>query len=722
MREVLHLSKTSAPEAVYKRQVLWSMRIAQLLVLSFSLLTAALYVSLIPQYYKMLVGKCMLQGCGNLVPAMPLPVNGFTLEQLGLLFVLIDVVFTFVFYMTSAIVLWKGFQEPMGLVAVVAMVAFGSTFPSLVMTASEGTVFAQHWFLGVSMLSWVSLSLFLLLFPNGKFVPSWSRYVFVLIVIVDVMTLVYEGQMWERFHIPALFQFLWYGLSTMILIYAQVYRFRYKAKAAERQQTKWVVYGASIAIVGFIGMSALFDPSLNNGTALTYVYLNAVLNASLTAIPITLMFAVLRQRLWNIDPLVKRTLVYGSLSVCIVLIYTVTVLYLSRVFQSQDHYVASLLATAIVAVAFAPLKQWLQRQINRLMKGRHDDPYAVLLELGNQLIQPQNPDAMLNAVVQTVKDALRIPFTAIYTGIGGQTTLVASAGSLLNEEHVLPIIHRGIELGTLHIASRSPGEVFTPEDNKFLDVLLRQAGPIVENWHMTQGMKLLAQDLQESREKLVLAREEERLYIRNNLHDDLAPRLAALALNAATAQIYVEKQPEVAIEMLADLRKVIRSTVDEIRTLVHDLRPPTLDELGLIGAIQERITLLSKPAALLAGEKGAEALEIRLDARGALPTLPAAVEVAVYRIVTEALVNVVKHTKATTCTVRLEVSDTGQLQVEIRDNGARVDPVSVNPFAGGKGGIGLASMRERAAELGGHCTIDRPVGGGTRVWLVLPLS
>lgn len=720
--KMLHLSKAGTSKVVNNRQVVWSMRIAQLFVLSFSLLTAALYVSLIPQYYKVLVGKCILQGCGNLVPAMPLPANGFSLEQFGLLFVLIDVLFTFVFYMTSAIVFWKGFREPMGLVAVVAMVSFGSTFPSLVMAASVGTGFVHYWFLGISMLSWVSLSLFLLLFPNGKFVPNWSRFVFVLIMIVDVMTLVYEGEMWEKFHIPAIFQLLWYGSSTLILIYSQVYRFRNRATAAERQQTKWVVYGASIGIVGFIGMSALFDPSLNDGTAMTYVYLNGVLNASLTAIPITLMFAVLRQRLWNIDPLVKRTLVYGSLSVCIVLIYTVTVFYLSRVFQTRDHYVASLLATAVVAAAFAPLKEWLQRQINRLMKGRHDDPYAVLLELGNQLIQPQDPDAMLHAVVRTVKDALRIPYTAIYTGIGGQTTLVAAAGSLLYEQHVLPIIHRGKEMGTLHIASRSAGEGFTAEDNKFLDVLLRQAGPIVENWHMTQGMKLLAQDLQESREKLVLAREEERLYIRNNLHDDLAPKLAALALNAATAQIYVEKQPKVAIEMLGDLRKVIRSTVEEIRTLVHDLRPPTLDELGLIGAIQERITLLSKPAVMLAGEKGAEVLDIQLYAPGPLPVLPAAVEVAVYRIATEALVNVVKHTNATSCTVRLELSETGQLQVEIRDNGADFAPLPVHPVAEGKSGIGLVSMRERAAELGGHCNIDRPAGGGTRVLAVIPLS
>lgn len=311
------ISKAGSSEVVNKRQVVWSMRIAQLFVLSLSLLTAALYVSLIPQYYKDLVGKCILQDCGNLVPAMILPANGYSLEQFGLLFILIDVLFTSVFYMTSAIVHWKGFREPMGLVAVVAIVSFGSSFPSLVMTASEGTVFTHNWFLGVSMLSWVSLSLFLLLFPNGKFVPNWSRFVFVLIMIVDVLTLVYEGQMWERFHIPAVFQFLWYGLSTLVLIYSQVHRFRNRATAAERQQTKWVVYGASIGIVGFIGMSALFDPSFHDGTALTYVYLNAVLNASLTAIPITLMLAVLRQRLWNIDPLVKRTLVYGSLSVAL---------------------------------------------------------------------------------------------------------------------------------------------------------------------------------------------------------------------------------------------------------------------------------------------------------------------------------------------------------------------------------------------------------------------
>ncbi|UUZ83783.1 hypothetical protein LJK88_08285 [Paenibacillus sp. P26] len=186
-------------------------------------------------------------------------------------------------------------------------------------------------------------------------------------------------------------------------------------------------------MIGFIGMSILFDPRLNDGSALTYVYLNAILNLSLTAIPFTLTMAVLRHRLWDIDPLVKRTLVYAALSVCVVAIYTFAVLYLSRLFETKDNFIISLVAAAVVAAAFAPLKDRLQRLINRFMKGRHDDPYAVLLELGDQLIQPLAPDDMLAAVTKTVKEALRLPYAGVSIHIGGQDTLAASAGEPVND-------------------------------------------------------------------------------------------------------------------------------------------------------------------------------------------------------------------------------------------------------------------------------------------------
>lgn len=705
----------------YNRRLMTVLRLA---VLAFSLFTVIFYIGSIPRYYEDLVSRCITQGCGLWIPAMPLDnamAIRLSLETYAVLFVLIDSLFTLAYYAAAFVIFWKGRREPMGLLAVIAMVTFGTSFPSLIWVASQGSIVTHSWFMVVAMLGWVSLSLLFLLFPNGLFVPKWTGIVFILIAAVDITNLFFDGSIWSSLDINVYVQFFWYASSTLILIYSQVYRFRKVSSPAQRQQTKWVVFGVSVGIVGFIVLSIMFDPSRNDGTALTYVFLNAVLNMSLMAIPLALTMAVLRHRLWDIDPLVKRTLVYVALSVSVIALYTFAVLYLSRVFQVRDNFVVSLLATAVVAVAFAPLKEWLQRMVNRMMKGRHDDPYAVLLELGNQLIQPLAPDDMLDAVAKTVKEALRLPYTGISIGVGGQDTLVASIGEPVHEVMPFAIIHRGKELGTLHLSSRSPGEAFSSEDLKFLDVLLHQAGPIVENVNMTLGMKLLAQDLQESREQLVLAREEERRQIRKNLHDDLAPRLAALALNAATAQKYVEKEPATAIEMLTDLRKVIRSTVEEIRTMVHDLRPPTLDELGLINAIQERIEELTKPARLLADDQGTVALQVRLLAPQPLPELPAAVEVAAYRIITESLVNVIKHAQATACTVRLDVLPSHQLIAEVTDNGTGLHPRPQLQPTSGKGGIGLVSLKERAAELGGQCTIERMEQGGTRVLAILPL-
>jgi signal transduction histidine kinase len=701
----------------------WKVIPLQLAVISFSLITVALYIFKIPNYYKLLVSKCVLEGC-EVAPSVPttlaeLEKLHLSLEAYAMLFVIIDCTFTFLYYAAALIILWKGFREPMGLLAALAMVAFGSTFPSLIIVATEGDGIAYIWFMIVSMVGWISLYLFCFLFPDGVFVPKWTLYVFGVMVSVNIWNLFAGGGMWDKAGLPMYIPLVYFTLSTAAIIYSQIYRFRKVSEAAQRQQTKWVVYGVSIGLIGFVGVSMLFEPSINGGGAMIYVYLNAILHLFLLAIPFTLTMAILRRRLWDIDPLVNRTLVFAALSICVVVLYTLSVLYLSRMFKTEDNFVISLIATSIVAVAFAPLKDKLQRMVHRLMKGRHDDPYAVLLELGKHLVQPLTPESMLDVIVKTVKESLRLPYAGISIGIGGQETRVAAAGEAVDDDLVsYPIIHRGEELGTLYIARRSPGEVFSSEDSRFLDVLLHQAGPIVENVNMTLGMKLLAQDLQESRERLILAREEERREIRNNLHDDLAPRLAALAINAAVAEKYVKKEPDTAIDMLGDLRKVIRSTVDEIRTLVHDLRPPTLDELGLIGAVQERINELSKPTRYLTDEHGGHMTHIQFHHVKPLPAMPAAVEVAAYRIVTESLVNVIRHAQATACTVRLEISEGKQLLVEVTDNGAGIQP-QAQPS--NNGGIGLRSIKERAIELGGQCLIERMEQGGTRILAMLPL-
>lgn len=698
------------------------MRVYLLVVGVFFAVTAALYVNCIPSYYHELLSQCISSGCGLSVPALTLNPEGLSEQTIALLLISIDCAFTAVFYGSAAILLWKGSREPMGLLAALAMVAFGTAFPSLVMVGSEDASFARIWFHGVSATGWISISLFCLLFPNGRFVPAWSRFAMGVIVIVDIANFFYRGNAWEELRLPTFLQFAWYLSTVTLLIYAQSYRFRRMSSPEQRQQTKWVVYGVVVSFVGFALISLLFDPSIYKGTATSFIYLNTALHLCLSAIPVTLTLAVLRRRLWDINPLVNRTLVYGALTICVVLLYTAVVLYLGRLFDTWNHFVVSLIATGLVAAVFAPIKEWLQRQVNRMLKGRHDDPYAVLLEMGSQLMKPIAPDAMLTAIAAQVKDALRLPYAGISIGIEGQETIIAEAGSRRDEQdlHAFPIIYHGQTLGTLYAASRSAGETFSSEDHIFLEVLLRQAGPLVHNADMLQGMRRLAEDLQESREKLVLAREEERRLIRNNLHDDLAPRLAAIALNATIARKYVEKDPAVAVDMLDELSRVIRATVEDIRSLVNDLRPPALDQLGLIGAIRTRMEEMSRPAQWMLGEAGKESLQFQIEAPPMLPALRAAVEVAAYRIVTESMVNVVKHAEATVCKVRLSLTRANQLFLEISDDG--VGTGGSQAALGISGGIGLLSMRERAAEIGGECGVERPASGGTRVWAVLPLE
>lgn len=699
-------------------------RIFQMIIGLFFVMTATLYASCIPVYYDMLVTQCIPNGCGVSIPALTFEPDSLTVTEIAILQVVIDCSLTLVFYSAALILLWKSAREPMGLLAAMAMIAFGTSFPSLVVVGSEDWLFSQYWFFAVAAIGWIAISLFCLLFPNGRFVPAWSKYVMALIIVVDIANIFFEGSLWQKLHFPLFVQFIWYLSTTLLLIYAQVHRFRRVSSPEQRQQTKWVVYGVTVCFFGFTVISMLFSPAFYSGNSVYFLYLNAALHLSLSALPVTLTLAILRRRLWDINPLVNRTIVYGTLTACIVLLYTGVVLYLGNLFVTWSNYVVSLIATALVAVLFAPLKEWLQRMVNRLMKGRHDDPYAVLLELGSQMMQPLAPDAMLTAIARQVQGALRLPYASIAMDIEGQETMLAEAGERKDELalNAYPIIYRGQTIGTLYAACRSAGETFSSEDHTFLEVLLQQAAPIVNNADMLQGMRRLAEDLQESREKLVLAREEERRRIRNNLHDDLAPRLAALALNVAIARKYVDKEPAAAVAKMEELGQVIRSTIQDIRSLVNDLRPPALDELGLVGAIRARMDEMAKPSQLSADDIGAKRLHMQISAPPVLPALRAAVEVAVYRIVTESMVNVVKHADATSCRVVLAVTEDNRLRVEVTDNGVGVGSTGRPALTGTTGGIGLISMRERAAEIGGECVIERLDAGGTRVCAMLPLQ
>ena len=211
----------------------------------------------------------------------------------------------------------------------------------------------------------------------------------------------------------------------------------------------------------------------------------------------------------------------------------------------------------------------------------------------------------------------------------------------------------------------------------------------------------LTADLQRSRERLVTTREEERRRLRRDLHDGLGPRLAAQTLKIGSARFLYPRDPAAADALLSELEADMESAISDIRRLVYDLRPPALDELGLVAAIHEAATQYTT-----------NGLRVNIDAPESLPPLPAAVEVAAYRITQEALTNVVRHAEARNCKVRLSLG--GGLELEIIDDGVGLPEDR-------RTGVGLTSMRERTAELGGTCVVEPFAAGGTRVLARLPL-
>jgi signal transduction histidine kinase len=214
----------------------------------------------------------------------------------------------------------------------------------------------------------------------------------------------------------------------------------------------------------------------------------------------------------------------------------------------------------------------------------------------------------------------------------------------------------------------------------------------------------LTADLQSSRERLVATREEERRRLRRDLHDGLGAQLAGLNVQAGTLRRLIPTDPDAADELVVELREELRGAISDIRRLVYDLRPPALDDLGLVEALRQ-----------LAERYGSESGQLRVlvEAPEDIPDLPAAVEVAVYRIMQEALTNVVRHARARTCVVRLAVDDDAAL--EIVDDGVGIP-------AQRSVGVGLSSMHERASELGGSCIVESTRERGTRVLVRLPLA
>ncbi len=457
-----------------------------------------------------------------------------------------------------------------------------------------------------------------------------------------------------------------------------------------RAQVRWVALGFAVMslsgvlwALGALGIlrGPLLDAALAFPTSLV--------------LTLCLATAVLRYRLFDIDLVINRTLVYTALSACVVGTYALVVGTLGTLFNAQGNLTVSLIATGLIAALFQPLRERLQRLVNRLMYGDRDEPYALLAKLSSRVEGSLTPERVVPTILETLTQALKLPYASVLLYRDERAEVVAAYGSRAGVTNpvLFLLVHQGETFGEMRLEPRSPDESFSPGELSLLRTIAQQVS--VAAYAVRQTL-----DLRRSRERLITAQEEERLRIRRDLHDGLGPTLAGLNLQASSIRGLIATQPEGAQAAVDELRSELRKAVGEVRQIVHDLRPPSLDELGLRGAVEHLVHKVAADAAQ-------PLITLELPE---LPDLPPATEVAAYRIIQEALTNALKHAHAQNFAITARLGE--HLLLILRDDGDGL-PESY------RAGVGLHSMRERAEALGGRFTVA--TGPGTTIQVELPL-
>lgn len=405
-------------------------------------------------------------------------------------------------------------------------------------------------------------------------------------------------------------------------------------------------------------------------------------------IPVAITFSVLRHRLYGIDTVISRAFVAAGLIAAVSVVYFGAGAVAGFALSGYDR-VGGLVAALLAGVFFHPLRTMLRRWADRLMYGTHGDPAALAARLTREVRQAEPANA-LAAVASVVKDGLSVTGVAVEERSPG--TRRVEIGLLGPTPRVVPLVWHGEPVGRLILGSPGPRRFAAAHNDRLIAVVTPYVADVVHAVTMTA-------DLRRSRERILTAREEERRRLRRDLHDGLGHALTDMAMSINMARISLRSAPASADRLLAELREGMDTVGQEIRELVYGLRPPTLDELGLAGAVR---------ALAADGEP-----EVAVETEGDLSDLPAATEVAAYRIAQEGLTNVRKHAGARSAVVSLCRGES--LVVRVQDDGAGLPE-------GPRAGVGLISMRERAAELGGTCVIGPAPGGGTVVEAVLPIS
>jgi signal transduction histidine kinase len=504
-------------------------------------------------------------------------------------------------------------------------------------------------------------------------------------------------------------------VSTLLLaVCAAVVRFR-RSREVERRQMRWFAYAAaasiSVTVVGFLANivngtlgSAISGAGFDFGIAL--------------AIPTAIGLAVMRYGLYDLDVFISRSIVYGSLAVFITAVYVGIAVGIGTVVGSggKPNLALSILATAIVAIGFQPVRERIQRVANRLVYGKRATPYEVLSQFSERVAESYASDEVLPRMARVLADGTSAELGEVWLRKGAELHRAAAFPldtampsvvnlngaaelSISTADRSVLVRYQGDVLGALTVTKRR-GEPLTPIEIKLMDDLAHQAGLVLKNVGLTADLQARLVDLRASRQRLVAAQDEERRKLERNLHDGAQQYLVAIKVKLGLAELFLAKDPEKAMTTIAQLKGDADEALETLRDLARGIYPPLLAEKGL-------------PTALRAQARKAT-LPITVEADG-IGRYPQDTEAALYFCILEALQNIQKYAQATRAVVRLQ-QDGDQLAVEVNDDG-RGFVVSTTPR-----GNGLTNMEDRLDALGGKLQLESTLGRGTTLRALVPAS
>jgi signal transduction histidine kinase len=479
-----------------------------------------------------------------------------------------------------------------------------------------------------------------------------------------------------------------------------------RSKGEQRQQLKWIAYAVLTTAVAIVPISFLA------GTVLpSWTFDVPILVGFGVALPVAAGIAIFKHRLYDIDVVINRTVVYGSLAVFITAVYVGIAVGIGALIGGggKPNLGLSILATAIVAVGFQPVRERVQRVANRLVYGKRATPYEVLSQFSERVAESYATDDIMPRMARVLAEGTGAQRADVWLRSGAvwrdaavwPVDAVAFASTPAHDGNLpsssgggrlVAVRHHGELLGALSVTKRT-GESLTPVEENLLSHLAGQAGLVLKNVGLTGDLQSRLVDLRASRQRLVTAQDEERRRLERNLHDGAQQHLVAIKVKLGLAEMLASRDPEKARATIEQLKRDADEALETLRDLARGIYPPLLADKGLGAALTSQARKATVP--------------VTVDGDG-IGRYSQEVEAAVYFSVLEALQNVQKYARASQVTVRLREAD-GALTFEVTDDGVGFDVATTSR------GSGLINMADRVDALGGNVEVTSRPGQGTRV-------